>query len=88
MTMLSIFEELRAERQRQEEKFGDNSMASPSLSDLQRLAILVEEVGEVAHALNEAALSPQDRSAWLVEMRRELIQVAAVAVAWCEVERI
>ena len=45
------------------------------LTDLERLAVLTEEVGEVAHALNE---NDPD------ELRRELLQVAACAVAWLE----
>lgn len=50
-------------------------MGGTQLTDLERMAVLTEEVGEVAHALNE-----QDPD----ELRRELLQVAACAVAWLE----
>ena len=41
-----------------------------------KLAILIEEVGEVGHAINEA-MPP-------IELYKELIQVAACAIAWAE----
>ncbi len=47
--------------------------AMPDISGEAKLAVLVEEVGEVARALN-------DRT----ELVEELIQVAAVALAWIE----
>jgi hypothetical protein len=49
------------------------SCADPLVSPGERLAVLVEEVGEVARALNDG-----------VGLRDELVQVAAVAVAWIE----
>lgn len=69
---------------------GRNSMAHPDQSNDRRLAILTEEVGEVAHELNEAAISASkypgtgytglDRDALV----KELIQVAAMAATWVE----
>lgn len=60
-------------------KHGDNSMLSASIEDATRLAILVEEVGEVANCLNERRLGADiDQPA----LMRELIQVAAVATGW------
>lgn len=41
-----------------------------------KLAVLTEEVGEVAHGLLERAA--------LSDLKAELVQVAAVAVAWAE----
>jgi hypothetical protein len=58
---------------------GDHSMLSPFYTSEQRLAILVEEIGEVAHELTYDAGG--DRQGKLV---RELIQVAAVAATWVE----
>jgi hypothetical protein len=83
------------ERRRQEE-IGDRkreqgidwrSCADPALDggDWQRFAILGEEVGEVARAILEAGYSQDgldpvgDR-----DLRAEIVQVAAVAVAWVE----
>lgn len=72
------------ERIRQEEAVeqghgkGWRSPASADCSDETRLAILIEEVGEVGNALNERRVGkPYD-------LRSELVQVAAVAVAWVE----
>ena len=47
-----------------------------SAPDGEKLAVLVEEVGEVARAILETE-SPE-------RLRAELVQVAAVAVAWAE----
>ena len=49
--------------------------ADNTLSAGQKLAILVEEVGEVARAICDR--NPK-------HMRKKLVQVAAVAVAWVE----
>jgi NTP pyrophosphatase (non-canonical NTP hydrolase) len=66
-----IFSEIIAERKRQDAKHGK----SRRLGDLKRLAILGEEFGEVAMAIND-----HDRE----NMREELIQVAACCVDWLE----
>ena len=69
------------ERQRQREKRGD-----PILSLAAQLAILVQEVGDVARVISEPWNSREpatleiDRDVY----RRELVQVAAVAVAAIE----
>jgi NTP pyrophosphatase (non-canonical NTP hydrolase) len=61
---------------------GDNSMLGPSHTDDRRLAILTEEVGEVARELNDAEIGgrPIDRD----KLVKELIQVAAMAATWVE----
>lgn len=61
---------------------GDQSMLGPSHTDDRRLAILTEEVGEVARELNDAAIGdrPIDRD----RLVKELIQVAAMAATWVE----
>ena len=68
------------ERERQEELFRLGHLrwtaAHPECPDEKRLSALVEEVGEVARALHDGE-SPE-------RLREELIQVAAVAVAWVE----
>lgn len=63
--------DIKAERARQDRKFGDQT----GHSDLFWNVVLGEEVGEVATALVENDLD---------NLRDELIQVAAVAVAWAE----
>lgn len=68
--MQDALDHVRRERERQDMKWGP-SHARPVPS----LAVLVEEVGEVAEAINErSALGVHD----------ELVQVAAVAVAMLE----
>ena len=72
-----VLAEVGRERSRQEQlkakgKF-TYTCADAEMTDGQRLAVLVEEVGEVARAMNDGK-----------GLREELIQVAAVAVAWVE----
>jgi NTP pyrophosphatase (non-canonical NTP hydrolase) len=54
--------------------------ANPLARHSAKLAVLVEEVGEVAQQINEGTISTKSRN----HLRTELIQVAAVAVAWAE----
>lgn len=64
-------------------KHGDNAY-----TDMQRLAILMEEAGEVANVINRLYVPPI--SAMLnvpreqKNLRDELVQVVSVAVRWCE----
>lgn len=78
-----IFGEIAAERIRAHEKHGDTSMESSAPDTLRRLAILTEEVGEVAKEFNDA--EHDGRPVDLVRLRKELIQVAAMAAAWADV---
>ncbi len=71
MTRQEIFDAITVERRRQDEKWGIQAHL-PGMW----LAILVEEVGEAATALLESGDGP--------EWRKELIQIAAVAVATIE----
>ena len=81
-----------AERRRQDIKWGDQSAGSPLISDDRRLAILVEEVGEVAKELNDrdhdggeaGVIEPHLYREYDQRLREELVQVAAVAVAFIE----
>lgn len=65
-----VLAEVSRERDRQEQKWGDQS-AALSRDRGRALAILMEEVGEAARAMLEGD----------ADYRYELIQVAAVAVA-------
>jgi hypothetical protein len=87
----SVLLEVGHERLRQEERceaklaegFNWHSCASSMLTDSEKLGVLVEEVGEVAKEtcdMRAEGDSPQAR----LRLRTELIQVAAVAVAWAE----
>ena len=81
-----IYEEILDERGRQERLRAEgkftHTAASPDLPDGYRLTALVEEVGEAAEAVLE-------RNGFIgkpkgTDLRKELVQVAAVAVAWIE----
>jgi serine/threonine protein kinase HipA of HipAB toxin-antitoxin module len=63
---------------------GDHSMLGPGLTEAERLAILTEEVGEVARELNEDRLGNLDHAEWRDRRVKELIQVAAMAASWVE----
>lgn len=80
---MSIYDEIAAERARALAKHGDGSMDRASRTDPIRLAILVEEVGEVAKEFNDARHDLSDLD--LEALRKELIQVAAMAAAWADV---
>lgn len=79
--MDGILDEIRMERESQNAKWGKQDHLNEHW-----LAILTEEVGEVAQCVCKAEIPPvyNDRFARLAQMRAELIQVAAVAVAWVE----
>jgi NTP pyrophosphatase (non-canonical NTP hydrolase) len=72
---------IQAEATRAYLKHGDHSMLGPK-SDDRRLAILTEEVGEVARELNDAEIDGRevDRD----KLVKELIQVGAMAATWVE----
>lgn len=77
-----VFDErVRQERLRHEGKFA-YTCASPEMTHAERFAVLGEEVGEAGHEVNEG-VGP-GRSIDLKKLRKELIEVAAVAVAWVE----
>lgn len=56
----------------------EHTAADSGCSDLARLAMLTEEIGEVARALQRAAHDPEQ------DLRSELIQCAAICCAWVE----
>lgn len=71
------------ERQRQSILYSsgrfDFTCADPRISPLRKLAVLTEEIGEVSKECNELH-QPGARD----RLRTELVQVAAVALAWLE----
>ena len=71
---------IKAERKRQDTKFGPKGNLG-NLSREERLAVLTEEVGELAMAINNV----RESDVGYANMHDELVQVAAVAVAWLEV---
>jgi NTP pyrophosphatase (non-canonical NTP hydrolase) len=73
---------VQAEATRAYLRHGANSMLNRFQSDERRLAILTEEVGEVARELNEAAIHERPVDGDLLV--KELIQVAAMAASWVE----
>lgn len=81
MSAKSILEEVAHERRRQDGKWGPQYH-----HDAHWLAILMEEVGEAAECVCKAEVPPVSPGAegWRTAVRAELVQVAAVAVAWIE----
>ena len=76
---------IQAEATRAHLKHGDRSMLGLSYTDSDRLAILVEEVGEVAHELTyDQGLLVPDSPEHRDKLVKELIQVAAMAATWIE----
>lgn len=69
-----IYEAVDEERERQDRKFHERSGFWP-VSDERRLAVLMEEVGEVANTILEGHSA---------DMATELVQVAAVCFKWLE----
>lgn len=81
-----IYQAIDDERTRQQRLFGDQSIAG-RLSQDTRLRILVEEVGEVAMAIDQLARGIEtggDVEPLRQHLREELVQVAACAVGWLE----
>ncbi len=60
----------------------------PDMTDPERLAVLMEEVGEVSTEVlktcDEKQAGQYDQQVIRQQMKEELAQVAAVAVAWME----
>ena len=80
----SVYDEIRTERERAHAKHGATSMESAPVDDPtgRRYRILAEEVGEVAKEWNDA--EHDGRPVDLAAVRKELIQVAAMAAAWAD----
>lgn len=80
--LLSPFEWVREERRRQHERRGDQNHNS-----LKWFTILAEEFGEVARCLEERTEYKTDNVEYRRQLEYELVQTAAVAVAWIEAIR-
>lgn len=77
-TMAEVLNEVAAERMQQIEKYGHQE----ELEDKDLLAILVEEVGEAAQALQKGSAAAKATDA--DDLYEEVIQIAAVATKWAE----
>lgn len=81
-----VLEDVRRECARQDElkKAGrfKHHCGDKEMSDPERFAVLGEEVGEVARAVLELGKLANDKHG--KELRKELIQVAAVCTKWVE----
>jgi hypothetical protein len=98
MQLLTIFKDIAVERERQEDlkrkgKFlwtcSDVLMDQRYvIEDSAKLAVLAEEFGEVSREVMEAIISADKREPLdpnqRLKLRKELIEVASVCVAWCE----
>lgn len=73
-------ERLRQDDLKEEGKFAF-TCADQGITHHENYTVLGEEFGEVGHVLNEAL---GGRVFDMQELRKELIQIAAVAVAWVE----
>jgi NTP pyrophosphatase (non-canonical NTP hydrolase) len=79
---MSVWEDAQAERERALVLHGDKAMDAYEIDDYARLAILMEEVGEVAREFNEAIQNK--RFIDVDALRTELVQVTAMAGAWVD----
>ena len=91
--LMDVMALIAAERIRQKQLLRDGKILfncdSPVVSYDRKLRILVEEIGEVAEAIDlletcRPGYAPSKRMKAL--LRAELIQVATVAVAWLETQ--
>lgn len=79
-----ILRAIQIEAIRAHNKHGTKSMLNPRIPEGQKLAILTEEVGEVARELNEKMLGNRTDEEYINNVFKELIQVAASAASWAE----
>lgn len=75
-----VIKDIIQERKRQDSKWGSQR----NLSDLTWIAILTEEVGESAQEVLTRIPGNEVAGKGHGDLREELVQVAAVAVAWIE----
>ena len=78
-----IEERIRQERLKREGKF-KHTCAEPDMLASEKYLVLAEETGEVARAILNLQNFSRDYGADLGKVRKELIEVAAVSVAWIE----
>lgn len=77
----AVWDQIRAEYTRAHTKHGGITPLHPDMSEHDRAAILLEEVGEVARACTPDASTEVGHAGDLVE---ELVQVATMALAWAQ----
>ena len=77
--MDSIIKEIINEREKQDTKWGEQNH-----QPIEWVSILTEEVGEVAKAALESHFKHKEKDHSYKEYRKELVQVAAVALAMIE----
>lgn len=84
--MVDILDMVASERGRQEKLKGEGrfayTCADDQMTHAEAMTVLSEEVGEVAHEVNEG-IGP-NRSVDKRRLLKELIETAAVAVSWAE----
>lgn len=86
---LQIVEMIWSERQRQRRLLRENKIAftcaSPIVDARRKFRVLAEEIGEVAEAIDTVERAPRAARAEADhELTAEIVQVAAVAIAWLE----
>jgi hypothetical protein len=83
--MGDVWSEAKAERARAHRLHGRTSMEEAPADDPtgHRLRVLLEEVGEVAKEFNDAR--NEERPLDMGRLRKELVQVCAMAGAWADV---
>ncbi len=72
----AVHQEVMNARRRAHDKHGENSIESMPATDPRWLTVLVEEVGEIAHALTYDGPSE--------DLRSEMIDASAVLSAWID----
>jgi hypothetical protein len=85
----TVLERITTERQRQEElrdagRFEHTCGDVPGLANTEKLAVLVEEVGEVAREVLTAAELVYDGQPNRRKLAEELTQISAISAAWLE----
>jgi len=78
----TIWDEVAEERRKAHAKHGDKSMENGNPLAMRRFHILIEEVGEVSREFNDA--EHEERAVDVTKLRKELVQVAAVAASWAD----
>lgn len=79
-----VYEAVKSERVCAHAKHGEGTTEGTDPLAPHWLAILSEEVGEVARAICEHTLGNEDYETTLQDMHGELVQVAAMALAWAD----
>jgi hypothetical protein len=87
LTEEDIFFKISDERLRQRKLFADGKISfmvsSPVVCVTRKRRVLIEEIGEVAEAIDQVEQHPKSKF-HLDHLITELVQVATVAVAWLE----